>query len=262
MLQLKKAIKLESLRLPFREALIAAHQIGADAVEINGRTELRPEEMSRTGIRHLRKILDDLKLKVSAIYFPTRRGLANSDDLDRRIDAIKSAMGLAYQLEARWVNCRIGQIPRDSAAEGWSTMVQALTDLGRHSQKAGAWLAARTDSGCGQELRNLIDNLPAYSLGVDFDPASFIVNGQSPELALQCLAEYVQSLRARDAVTDLSLGRGIEVQLGRGSVDWASILGKLEENNFTGYITIDRDADRDNLQQCAQAIEFLTNLFE
>jgi len=262
MLQLKKAVKLESLRLPFRDALMAAHEIGADAVEINGRTELRAQEMSRTGVRHLRKILEDLKLKVSAIHYPTRRGLANADDLDRRLDALKSAMGLAYQLGAQWVTCRIGRIPQDSAEEGWSTMLQAATDLGRHSHKAGAWLAARTDHGNGEELKKLIDNLPAHSLVVDFDPADFIVNGQSPEQAMKILAEHVRSLRARDAATDLSLGRGVEVQLGRGSVEWASLLGKLEESNFNGYITIERDAEQDSVIQCAQAIEFLTNLFE
>lgn len=262
MLQLKKSIKLESLRLPFRDSLFAAHQMGADAVEINGRTELRPHELTRTAARHLLKILGDLKLKVSAIYFPTRRGLAVSDDIERRIDALKSAMAMAYQLGSNLVVTKIGRIPGEDESEAWSTLIQAATDLGRHSQKAGAWLAAKTDTGSGQELKKLIDAVPAYCLAVDFDPADFVINGHTPEAGMKLLAEHVKNFRARDAVTDLSAGRGVEVQLGRGSIDWAALLGLLEENHFTGYITIERNADDNSIQQCAHAIEFLTNLFD
>jgi len=98
MLELKTAIRLESLRQPFKKALITAANLGADGVEINGRTELRPADMSRTAVRHLQKMLSDLNLKVSAIHFPTRRGYGVAEDLDRRIDATKSAMTMAYEL--------------------------------------------------------------------------------------------------------------------------------------------------------------------
>ena len=60
MLQLKKSSRLESLRLPFKKALLAAANLGADGVEINGRTEIRSADMSRTAIRHLKKLLADL----------------------------------------------------------------------------------------------------------------------------------------------------------------------------------------------------------
>ena len=53
MLKLKKAVQLESLQQPFKTALRTAAQMGADAVEVNGRTEVRAAEMSRTAIRHL-----------------------------------------------------------------------------------------------------------------------------------------------------------------------------------------------------------------
>ena len=74
MLQLKKSIHLESLNLPLKKAIHVAADLGADAVEINARTQLRPGELSRTGVRHFRKMLADLNLKVATIHFPTRRG--------------------------------------------------------------------------------------------------------------------------------------------------------------------------------------------
>jgi len=71
----------------------------------------------------------------------------------------------------------------------------------------------------------------------------------------------VMHFRARDAVHDLSQGRGLEVQLGRGSVDLPALLGILEEQNYTGYFTIERDEQVDVIVQCQQAIQYLDNMF-
>jgi sugar phosphate isomerase/epimerase len=261
MLQLKKSIRLESLRQPFRKAMVTAAHLGAEGIEINGRTELRASEMSRTAVRHLQKMLADLNLKVSAIHFPTRRGYEISDDLDRRIEATKAAMKMSYELGCNLVVNRVGNIPKDQEDPRWVTLTEALTDLGMYSQKAGAWLAAKTGSEDGETLKRLIDSLPMHSLVVDFDPADFLINGISPTDAMKVLGEHVMSFRARDAVRDHSQGRGLEVQLGRGSIDWAALLGTLEEHGYNGFVTVERDAEDNSIEECGQAMEFLTNLF-
>ena len=43
MLKLKKSIFLDTLGQPFKTAIVTAAKLGADAVEINGRTEIKPE---------------------------------------------------------------------------------------------------------------------------------------------------------------------------------------------------------------------------
>ena len=73
--QLKIGIQLKSLRQPFKKALHTAARLGARAVEIDARDELRPQELSQTGLRQLRNMLEDLNLTVSAVGFPTRRRL-------------------------------------------------------------------------------------------------------------------------------------------------------------------------------------------
>lgn len=260
MLQLKKAICLASLRQPFKQAIVTAARLGADAIEINARTEVRPAEMSRTGVRHLRKMLSDLNLKVSAIHFPTRLGYGSTENLDRRIEGTKSAMTMAYELGCNIVINRIGRVPNDVEHPQWNTLLQALSDLGNFSQKAGAWLAAKTGSEDGATLKQLISELPVHSLTIDFDPADFLINGHDAEEAIKVLGEHVMSFRARDAVQDTSYGKRLEVQLGRGSIDWASLLGTLEEHNYSGYLTIERDSEN-SIQECGEALEFLTNMF-
>ena len=111
-------------------------------------------------------------------------------------------------------------------------------------------------------LKGLIDSLPPMAMGVDFDPAQMIINGFSAVDGMAELAEHVMHFRARDAVHDLSQGRGLEVQLGRGSVDLPALLAKLEEQQYDGFLTIDRDEQADAQLQCGQAIEYLDNLFK
>ena len=261
MLQLKKSIHLESLNLPLKKAIHVAADLGADAVEINARTQLRPDELSRTGVRHFRKMLADLNLKVAAIHFPTRRGYNITDDLDRRIDATKAAMNMAFDLGCQVVCNHIGRVPDDPESEGWRTMTQALMDLGNYSHKAGAWLAAKTGTEEGEKLNNFLSGLPLGAVGVDFDPGNLVINGFSASDSMTALAERVRNFRARDAVQDLAAGRGLEVQLGRGTIDLAFLLSALEEKSYSGYITIERQTDENAVAECGQAIEYLTNVF-
>ena len=61
--QLKIGVELACLRLPPKKALHIVAQLGADAVEIDARGELSPRQLSQTGLRELRKMLDDFRLK-------------------------------------------------------------------------------------------------------------------------------------------------------------------------------------------------------
>ena len=260
MLQIKVGVQLASLQLPLRQALLAARELGAEAVEIDARQELKPEDLSHTGVRQVRKMLDDLNLRVSAVSFRTRRGYHVAQDLDARIDATKRALRLAYDLGTNVVVNHIGRVPPAEDAEANSTLVQALADIGGYSQRVGAFLAAETGTESGADLARLIDRLPPGSIGVDLNPAQLVINGHSPAEAVRALGQHILHVHASDATRDLSLGRGVEVQLGRGSAELPELLAVLEEHQYRGYITIERREANNPRAEIAQALEFLRNL--
>ncbi|NLF72935.1 MAG: sugar phosphate isomerase/epimerase [Candidatus Anammoximicrobium sp.] len=261
MLQLRIGIPLSSLRLPFRQALAKAAALGADAVEIDARREINPQELTPTGIREIRKLLEDQRLRVCAIDFPTRFGYNVLDGLDRRVEATKQAMSVAFKLGAAVVVNNVGRVPESEEDPDWTLLVETLSDLGRHGQRVGATLAARTGAESGEELARLVKSLPAGSLGVDFDPGSLIVNGYSPREALTALAPYVLHVHARDAARDLAQGRGIETPLGEGAVDFPELLGILEEHQYRGYLTIESQTSGNPEVEIATAVRYLKNLF-
>ena len=260
MLQIKIGIQLGCLKMPFKRALETAARLGASAVEIDARSELKPSEMSRTAVRHLRKKLEDLNLEVSAVTFQTRRGYGDIDDIERRVDATKDAMKMAYDLGTNVVVNQIGRIPDPAETEQRSLLVATLTDLGRTSQKVGAFLAARTGTEDGQTLKELIDELSPGSIAVDFDPGNLIINGFSAAEAVKVLGAHIIHVHARDGVQDLAQGRGLEVPLGRGSADFPNLLGTLEEHQYRGFLTIQRDKPEDPVVEVGHAVSFLNSI--
>lgn len=257
---LKIGIQLASLRLPFKQALHMAGELGAVGVEIDARGEMQPGQLTQTGLRQLRKMLDDRNLRVGAVTFRTRRGYNVPEQLDERIAATKEAMKFAYSLGAAVVVNQIGRVPSKSEGPDWDMLVQVLTDLGHFGQHAGAWLAAETGSEDGADLARLIQVLPAGTIGVTFDPGNLIVNGFSARTSLTSLAPYVLHVHAKDGVRDLAQGRGLEVPLGRGSVDFPELIGTLEEREFRGYYMIERENCQDPVFEVGQAVKYLQNL--
>jgi sugar phosphate isomerase/epimerase len=253
-------IQLASLGQSFKTALQTAARLGADAVEIDVRNGIPPGALSQTGLRQLRKMMDDLQLKVSAATFQTRRGYNVADDLQQRVEATKKAMSLAYELGTSVVVNQIGRVPTEAEGPEWNLFFESLADIGNHGQKCGAMLAARTGTESGETLAKLIQALPPGSLTVDFDPGFLIVNGYSATDALQHLSTDIVHVHARDGVQDLAQGRGLEVELGRGSADFQTILASLEQRSYNGYFTVQRPPSSDPIESTSNAVEYLRNL--
>ena len=259
-MQFRIGIQLASLRLPFKKALHTAAELGAQAVEIDARNELKPREVSQTGARQVRKMLDDRNLRVCAIGFHTRRGYNVAEDLDRRVEATKEAMRFATSLGAGVVINQVGRIPAEDSGQQWDLLVQVLTDLGRFGQRVGALLAAETGAEDWSDLLRLIDALPDGSLAVNLDPGNLIVNGFSASEAARRLGQHVLHVHAKDGVRDLAQGRGVETQLGRGAVDFPELMAILEEHSYQGHFTIERQHAVNPILEVGQAVQYLQSL--
>ncbi len=260
MLRIRIGVQLASLRLPFAQAAKVARQLNAEAVEIDARGELNPGALSGTGRRQIRKLLDDLQLKVAAVSFRTRRGYNVNEDLERRVEATRDAMRLAFDLGASIVVNQVGRVPDKPEGDGWRLLVEVLSDLGRDGQRIGALLAAETGSEEGANLAELIRALPTGALAVDFNPGNLIVNGFSTAQAVRVLAPYIHHVHATDAVRDLARGRGVHAPLGSGAADYPDLLSVLEEQRYPGYMTVERPAAANPQLELAQDIEFLRGI--
>lgn len=254
---LKIGVQLASLRLPLKKGLELASRWGVQGIELDVRTGIRAEEFSQTALRQLRKLMDDLKLTVAAVSYPTRRGYNVPDRLEQRIAGTKTAMKLAQSLGARVVINHVGHIPAEAQGPQWELLLQSLSDLGRQGQHYGAILAADTGAEDPATLAKLIDALPAGSLGVNLNPGNLISQGYSTLDAVSQLGTHIFHVYANDGVRDLGRGRGVETALGRGSVDFPALLGALEERDYRGFFTLERRTADDPVYELSQGVEYL-----
>lgn len=256
---LKVALQLGSLGLPLMKSLLAARQMGVSAVELDAR-EIKPKELSSTGLRQLKKMLSDVELRVAAVSFRTRRGYDVADDLDRRVDATRDALQFAHALGAPVLVNQVGRVPANADEPGWTLLVQALTDLGAHGQRVGAILSAETGTESGADLARLLAALPDGSMGVTLNPGKLIVNNFSTLEAVEHLGAYIDYVHATDGVRDRAQGRGMAVSLGRGAADYPALLGAMEERGYRGYWTVERINAGDSLEEVSQAVQYLKSL--
>jgi sugar phosphate isomerase/epimerase len=248
------------LRQPIRRALATAARLGAGAVEIDARSELRPADVSQTGLREFLKLIGEMNLQVSAVAFPTRRGYDAADDLERRVLATQAAMRFAAELRSQVVIVRVGRVPPETGTAAWSRLVESMTALGMYGERIGARLALQTADVSPQDLLRLIQALPEQSVGIDLQPSGLVKAGHSPVDAVETLGPHVLHVHACDAVRDITTREAVEVELGRGAADFPELLGRLTEFDYRGWVTIERRESADPIADIENAVEYLRSL--
>jgi sugar phosphate isomerase/epimerase len=262
--QLKIGVEAAVLGVPLKRALYLAAEMGADAVEIDARGEASPARLSRTGLRQLRKTLEDHRMQVSAVTFRTRRGYDTPADLDRRVAATKTAMQFAYDLGCSVVINHVGRVPKDPESDARRLMVEVLSDLADHGLRVGAALAAETGTENGEDLAGLLSELPEQGIGVDLNPGNLIASGHSALEAISVLGPSIVHVHATDAVCDLARNRGEHgehVPVGQGSVDFPGLLGALEEYGYRGYFTVGHQGTGDVAGAVGDVIRYLRGFY-
>lgn len=251
-----------SLSRDLRRALARARELGVRGIEIDGRRGVAAEQITQTGLRQIRKWLEDEGLVVSAVAFPTRGGYADADRLEARIAATKSAMHLAHSLGARVVTNHIGDIPPPSTADDgedpeWRLLLDVLADLGACGQRIGAMLCAEAGRASPADLMRVIGALPEGSLQCDLVTGSLVVHGHDPRAAVETLGGHIGFVHATDAVAGAYAGRGRPAPLGTGEVDLPAVLGALEERGYRGWIGLEAADESASMGELAAAISFL-----
>lgn len=254
---LKIGIQTLSLGSSLRRTLAAASRLGAEGVEIDLRTELPFGELTQTALRQLRKLLEDYQLSVAAAAFPLRRGFSDPEDLDRRVAAVMGGMSAAAKLGARVLIAPLGDLPDEEDEATGNLMRESLTAVAAHGDRVGARLAIATGVVGGNELASFLARFGEAGLGVNLNPARLLAAGQNPVHTVQSLGDSILHVHANDAVRDLSSGGVTEVALGRGSVDFPELLATLQQYEYRGWITIERQGSVNSEREVGDAVAYL-----
>jgi len=242
-----------------KKALHTAARLECDGVQIDARHELRPADLSETGLRQMRKMLTDLNLRVGSVAFPTRRGYANPIDLQPRLEATRAAMQFASRLGAKVLIGNLGSLPSAKNGDQRAALTDAIGHLATYGDRVGVRLAAQATA-TPPELAEWIKTLPEGTLSFDLHPAALIAQGDLPREFAATVGTHIAHVHAVDGVHDLASGQGVEVELGRGTADFPELLGILEEFGYRDWLTIERRSSRQPVEEIGNAVKFLRSL--
>jgi len=243
-----------------RETLPRIRDLALEGVELDLIGLMPLEDYTRTAIREIRKHLADWNLTLALARLRLSRGLDDPEGLEKRIEDIRRAMDLTYQLGGRYLSYRIGFIAQNSENLEWQVLKEVLADLSRWGERAGAVLAVETGWEPAADVVRLLNGLPEGGIGVEVNPAEFAMHGYDPAEAIETLGRRILAFHAGD-VTSRPGGRGYRlVPLGQGNVDYPGVLTALEKVGYQGHLILRPTGEGDPLAELRQAKEFIYRL--
>ena len=254
---MKIGIRLESLGVPFRKALLEAARLGVVGVQVDAVGELAPDRLSQTGRREIKNLLRAHNLELTALGCPLRHGFDTAENLQPRIELVQNVMALSFELGPRLVIVQAGRLPEDPAAP--ATMNEALLALGQYGDRVGAILALETGLEASASLAAYLARFDCGGLGVNFDPANLLSNGLDP-YAVAPLADKIVHVHAKDARKAGASRAAAEVALGQGNLDWLRLAGELREIEYRGWVVAERETAVMSPAEAAAAVGLLRRL--
>ncbi|WP_019908025.1 sugar phosphate isomerase/epimerase family protein [Thermoanaerobacter indiensis] len=282
---MKIGVIVDSFRLPLREAIKKAKEMGAEGIQIYAvGGEMAPENLTPSKRKELLNYIKDNGLVVSALVGDFGgHGFAIKEDNPKRIEASKRIMDLAKDLETNVVTTHIGVIPSDPNHDRYKILQEACEQLGEYGDKVGAYFAIETGPEKTETLKKFLDSLKSRSVAVNYDPANLVmVTGDDPVKGVYTLKDYIVHTHAKDGIMkkqtdpeiiynffaeggigDLRLEDYFEeVPLGKGQVDFKAYLAALRDIGYDGFLTIEREVGENPEKDIKEAVEFLKEMLK
>lgn len=162
---------------------------------------------------------------------------------EQRTKDILTGAAFAKKLGVKNVFSHMGYIRDDPADPEHVEIVQVIRMIANRLKDEGQNLQIETGEMLPLTLLQLIHDTGCDTLGVNFDPANFLINARAnPSDALDMLLPFVRGVHAKDAVYPVyPAPKGKETPLGEGKVDFPYIVRRLRESGYPGDLTIERE---------------------
>jgi sugar phosphate isomerase/epimerase len=258
--RLKLGVHLPSLGLPLRRGLQEIERLGVTGVQLDATGDLAPRNLSQTGRREVLHLLRGHNLELTALGCPLRHGLDTAEGQEARIEHVRKVLSLSFDLGARVVVVQAGRIPEKADEPTGRRMTEALLALGHHGDRTGTVLALETGLDSGAVLRQFLDGLDTGGLAADLSPANLLLHGFDPYESTRALRGRIAHCHARDARTASASRSAQEVPLGHGDIDWMQFVAVLEEVEYRGWLTVERQSGENRLADIAEGVKFLRRL--
>lgn len=277
---MKLGVITDCLKQPVREAVLTAKMLGMTGVQIYAtKGDFSPEVLDAQARAEFCAFLRENGTEISALCGDMGGyGFEIEADNAARVKKTCAIIDLAVDLGTRIVTTHIGAIPSDDTNPRFGVMQRALTECGIYAKEHGVTLAIETGPEPAPVLLHFLEGTQG-GVGVNLDPANFVmVTGQDPADAVDLLGKYIVHTHLKDGkkcnsdltpeqiyhafavggVDALNACRSFEeLPIGEGAVPWDRYLAALRRAGYDGYLTVEREAGDQPLEDIRRAAEFI-----
>jgi Sugar phosphate isomerases/epimerases len=277
---LKIGIMSDSLKLPVRESIMKASQMGVNGIQCYAvQGEMAPENFNSAARVSLRDFCNINGIAISALCGDLGgHGFQIAEENPEKIRRTCAIVDLAVDLGTSVVTTHIGVIPENRNSQVYGIMKEACQKMAAYANEHGVTLAIETGPEIPERLLAFLQDVATKGLGVNYDPANLVmVQGINPVPGVRLLADYIVHTHAKDGIQikpcnadevyESFAVSGIdgfnygeyfnEVPLGEGKVPWNSYLSALKQCGYNGFLTIEREVGVDPLADITMAVGFL-----
>lgn len=190
----KIGVIVDSFRLPIREGLLKAKEVGAQGVQMYAVSgELDPDNLNAEQRAELKAYILGLGLEISALCGDLGgHGFQDKAENAWKIKKSKEILQLAKDLGTSIVTTHIGIIPEDENDPIYQTMLEACEELGQYATSLDAYFAIETGPETSKTLKEFLDKLSTNGVSVNFDPANMVmVTKDDPVAGVKLLKKYI-----------------------------------------------------------------------
>lgn len=260
---LKIGVMPSSFRIPFKDAVIKARDMGAKGLQPYATFgELMPENLTKEDRRDVLKFVKDNGLCFSALCADFGMKFSAYGSNDSEIKRTMDIMDLALDLDTRIVTTHIGHVPEDESSEEYHNICKSIEVLGKYGDSIGVCFATETGPEKAVKLRGILEKVDTKSAKVNLDPANFVMCcGQDPVEAVHILKDYIVHTHAKDGIKTGETTY-LELPLGQGGVPYIDYLAALRDEGYDGFLTIERECGDNPEADIKLAYDFLTDILK
>ena len=170
-------------------------------------------------------------------------GLVPASMRMQRTRELLAGAAFARSIGVRDVITHVGFVPDSPFDPDHIGVAMAVREICQQIAPYGQRFLFETGEIVPGNILALIQMAEVENVGVNFDPANFLINGRAnPSDAMDRLAFMTYGFHAKDGMYATGFDpKGKEVQIGQGQVDFAYLLQKMKDAGFDGDITIERE---------------------
>lgn len=218
-----------------------AKKFNYDGVELRGKKPQISKDFNQNKRKKIKKKFKTNDLEIPCITAYTRFNAQNYDLRQKNIYELKEMIDLASDLGANYVrtfgSSSDNEVKKNKII-GW--IAEAFRGLDAYADEKDVKILLETHDNLstGEDVNKIFKNNEFKNCGVLWDVAHSIRSGESIQMTLKYLKDYIYHIHLKDWI-NLEKDKDYYVLLGAGILPLENLLSELKKINYKGYLSLE-----------------------